>query len=58
MKDIDFDVFRLLLEYLYTGEVVVPPRLAAQLLLAAERYMVYSLQVPLTATRGRMLTFP
>ncbi|KAL3923183.1 MAG: hypothetical protein SGPRY_004305, partial [Prymnesium sp.] len=42
--DVDFEVFRLLLEYLYTGDVVVPPRLAAQLLLAAERYMIYPLQ--------------
>ena len=44
VKDIDFEVFRLLLEYLYTGHVTVTPRLAAPLLLAAERYMVYSLQ--------------
>ena len=44
MKDLDYDVFRLLLEYLYTGEAHVPHRLAAPLLLAAERYMVYPLQ--------------
>ena len=33
---------RLLLEYLYLGRVEVPLSLAPDLLLAAERYMVYS----------------
>ena len=45
VEGISYDVFRLLVSYLYTGEVDVPPHLAAPLLLAAERYMVYPLQL-------------
>ena len=36
---IQYEVFRLLVTYLYTGEAHVPPHLAAALLLACERYM-------------------
>ena len=42
---IQYEVFRLLVTYLYTGEAHVPPHLAAALLLACERYMVYPLQL-------------
>ena len=45
VEGIEYDVFRLLVTYLYTGEVHVPAHLASSLLVAAERYMVYPLQI-------------
>lgn len=45
MPDIEFEVFRALIGYLYTGEAEVTPEMAAPLVLAAERYMVHALQL-------------
>lgn len=47
--DVQYEVMHLLLEYLYMGAVEVPLSLAPQLLLAAERYMVYPLQLDCVA---------
>ena len=46
---IQYEVMRLLLEYLYLGRAHVPLSLAPELLLAAERYLVYSLQLDCVA---------
>ena len=45
VEGVAFEVFKALVAYLYTGEAEVPPHLAAPLLLATERYMVYPLQL-------------
>ena len=45
VEGISYDVFRLLVAYLYTGEAQVPPHLASALLLACERYICYPLQL-------------
>ena len=56
--DVSYDVFKLLLGYLYTGDADVPAELAAPLVLLAERYMVYPLQLECVRTLIANLTSP
>jgi len=55
VEGISYEVFRLLVTYLYSGEVHVPTQLASALLLACERYMVYPLQLECAAVLVRTL---
>ena len=45
VEDVSYEVFKLLVAYLYTGEAEVPPHLASEVLLACERWMCYPLQL-------------